>query len=67
MTFNADLLGRHLLRMASEIEALVIQRDALAEENERMKQEIASLKSEAPPEKQEERQWPPPTIPSSKD
>lgn len=43
MNLNADLVARYMLRMASEIEALLVQRDTLAEENERLKQEIAAL------------------------
>jgi hypothetical protein len=40
---NLDLVGRYMIRMAAEIEVLVMQRDTLAEENEKLKQELARL------------------------
>lgn len=40
MEINADLIARHMLKMAVEIETLLIQRDTLAEEVKRLNDEL---------------------------
>ena len=46
MQINADLIARYMLRMAAEIEALTLQRDALAEENDKLRQEAENVPRE---------------------
>lgn len=44
MELNADLVGRHLLRMAEITEGLIAQRDALAQENDTLRKAIEQAK-----------------------
>lgn len=45
MNLNADLVARHLMRMAAEFEALAMERDALLQENEQLKAEMERRQS----------------------
>ena len=48
MNLNADLVARAVLKLVAEREALEIQRDALAEENEALKKELADFRPIGP-------------------
>lgn len=47
MQINADLIARHMLRMAAEIETLALERDSLLQENEQLKAELSNHQAQA--------------------
>jgi hypothetical protein len=48
MNLNADLVARAVLRLLVEREALEIQRDALAEENDKLRNQTAQVQQVGP-------------------
>ena len=42
MEINADLIARSMMRRAAEYEVLALERDALAQDNERLRMELAA-------------------------
>lgn len=48
MELNADLIARGVLRMMAEIESLTIQRDAMAEEIQRLRKDLDVARTGAP-------------------
>jgi hypothetical protein len=49
LEINADLIARNMLRRAAEFEQLTLERDAMAQEIERLRAELAATKEHTGP------------------